>query len=557
MSIFRKEDVDLIENNVEDIIKRAEDLKNTTVEPTLKKKWDIILTVRDYVVKHKRKIYGGFALNALIKHVSPEDAFYDECDIDSWDIDFYSPDPIGDAKAIADLLHEKGYQHISATEAQHAETYKVFCETLDCADISYVPRQIYNRIPYDIVDDMWLTGTQFMMIDYFRIMTDFVSYEQRLEKSLKRFALMDKYYPLPHTTSEFGIMPAEDDLDVAFRIVHRFIESKDSLIVTGMYALNHLIKESKIQSRKLKGGRNGRNDGNNNRDTMKKKRRTNKSGDTFIKMTPINYYEIISTNYKNDAKELINTLQETFQTGNMVSYVEHYPFFQFLGYSVNIMYDDEIICKIYQYNNRCTPFHTVKSHYFLDGTYDKGEGEINIGSYETLMMYGLINIMRARTIKEKHTVNTYYTFISQMTEMRNWYLTTNNKTIYDEGLFQSFVISCKGEVESARMEMMKRRARLYKQKKYYALRYRPEDNKVDNHIYRFKNTSGNPIKNEKNFQIKFGTEVDLEDVEDSYEKERTSVSGDNDNNNNLGRTNESDLETTDDLYNAIMIEDNL
>lgn len=551
MSIFRPKDVELIDTNVEEIIQRAENLKNTTVEPTLDKKWDIIYTVRDYVIEKKRKIYGGFALNALIKHVSPEEAFYDDDNIDAWDIDFYSPDPIGDAKAIANLLHEKGYKFISARDAQHAETYKVFCETIDCADITYVPKNIYHRLPYDIVDNMWLTGTQFIMIDYFRIMTDFVSYEQRLEKSIKRFALMDKYYPLPHNTSPFNIIPAEDELDVAFRIVHNFLENRSSTIVTGMYAFNHLVKESKIQSRKLKGGRNK----NNSRDTMTKKRRNNKSGDTFIKITPVNYYEVISTNYKNDAKELITELKETFPNNNAIEYVEHYPYFQVLGYSVNIMYDGEIICKINQYNNRCTPFHTVPSDYFTDRSYEKGKGKMHIGSFDTLMMYGLINIMRARTNKDSHVKDTYYKFISQLKEMRNWYLDTNNKTIYDESLFQSFLISCKGEVDSSRMENAKRYSRLYKEKKLQIFKYSP-DNIMDRNstrVYRFKNTSGNPINSEKNYQIVFGnTEKDLEDVDESYDEANISRIK---NSKDGSDSNNDDHDHIREVYTNIMLED--
>jgi hypothetical protein len=520
MPVFRTKDVELIEDNVDEIVRRAEELKGRVVEPTLDKKWDIIRTVYEYVKEKRRKVYGGFALNALIKYVSPDEAFYSNDDIDSWDIDFYSPDPINDAIEIANRLHKKGYKYISARDAQHEETYKVFCETLDCADITYVPRQIYNRIPYDTVEGMTVAGTQFMMIDYCRIMTDFTSYEQRLAKSLPRFALMDKYYPLPHNTSPFNIEPAEDGLEVAFRTVHDFVTNRDSTIVIGMYAFNHLVHESKIQGRKLKGGRAG-NKGN----TMDKKRRANKKGDTFIKMVPVNYYEIISTDYKKDAKELIENIRNKFSdNGKLVTYVEHYPFFQFLGYSVNIMFEDDIVCKIYQYNHRCTPYHTVYAHYFGDRTYTKADKNktISIGSFETLIMYSLINIMRARTINDNNTKNIYYKLISQMTETRSWYLNTNNMTIYDEGLFQSFVINCRGNVETPRMEHQKRFERLFKAKKWYSFKYDPsKDGDRDYSMFRFKNTSGNPINNEKNLQLKFGNDEDnLEDVSNAYDVEQ-------------------------------------
>jgi hypothetical protein len=509
MSLYRDSDIDELCDHIDDIVKSGDQQRYDKVKPTRKEMWDIIYTVRDFVVEKKRKIYGGFALNKLIESVDARDKFYDDDNIEDWDIDFYSPDPIGDSKEIADRLYAKGFRFVLATEAQHEETYKVFAETLDCADISYVPRNIYNRIPFKIVDGLHLTGPHFMMIDYFRVITDpLTSWHIRLDKTVKRLRLMDKHFSLPHNSSSLDIVPAEDNLDIAFRTVHEFFENRDTIIVLGMYAYNHYVSESGINHQKYTSGSEDQKGGNfknkhDKKDTKKDKKRDNKGTD--IKLVPLNYYEAISTTYKKDSRELIHKLREKFlDSGKLVTHEESYPFFQYIGYSVTIMYDGDVICKLYHYNNRCTPYHKVSSHYFGDKSYSTigdGGSKIQIGSFPMIILYNLITIMKARADNDNHTKNTYYTMTSHLIEIKNWYLDTNNKTIYDDTLFMDFVDRCKGDMLSQKMEKQIRIQKKMESGQKYTYRYNPERDTDNKTIYRFKNSSGNPIRNDKNYQI--------------------------------------------------------
>lgn len=507
MSLYTAEDNLALIERVDQIMEEADKISSKIVKPTIDDLWEIIYTVRDFVKEKKRKIYGGFALNKLIEAADPKDKFYADDDIKSWDIDFYSPTPIDDAKEIADRLHAKGFRHIQAREAQHEETYKVFAETNDCADITYVPRNIYNKIPFIEIDGLYLTGPHFMMVDYFRVLTDPLTSYFRLEKTFTRLCLMTKHYPLPINKTSIAMEPPTRDLDIALRTVHDFLIDRESTVVVGMYAYNHLVRESKI---------------NNRENVQRRGKPGNVRGDNskYIDFVDINYYEVVCTRYKSDAKELILALKQKFPNAEeRLTYKENYPFFQYLGYSVDMYFDNEIICRMYHYNSRCTPFNMVPALYFKTGGYDEEKGTIRIGSFATLMLYNLINIMRARTNNDQNTKNLYYTMISHLIEMKNYYFKQSGKTIFDSSLFQEFVLRCEGETNTPQMEKANRIEKKIKAGKRYSWSYNPanEKDRASDARYVFKNSSGNPINNDRNMKIDLKAigdeEIDTEDDE--------------------------------------------
>lgn len=508
MSLYTNNELELLNEHVEDIMKQADDISSRVTVPTLDQLWEIIFTVRDFVIEKKRKIYGGFALNKLIELKNPNDKFYLDDDIKSWDIDFYSPTPIDDAKEIANRLHAKGFRHIQAREALHDETYKVFAETNDCADITYVPHNIYHKIPFQEINGMYITGPQFMMIDYFRILTDPLTSYFRLEKAFNRLCLMLKYYPIKESNSHIELTPAEGDLDIAMRTIQEFLTNKESAVVVGMYAFEHLINETfNVSNKQIERQK-------------QQKRFTKKSK---IDYSDINYYEIISTSYQHDAKELIDMLIAKFPDGEkLVTYTENYPFFQYMGYSVDIKFNDIIICRMYHYNSRCTPYFDVQSLYFKQSTYEKLKGKVRIGTFSVQMLFNLVNIIRARVIDDRNTMNIYYTLISQMIELRNTFFAKSKKTFLNESLFQEFVLKCVGTTVTAQMEKANRIDKKMKAGKRYSWGYNPSNEKDRNNEskYVFKNSSGNPINNERNRKINLNQDYDNnQDIDDINEEE--------------------------------------
>ena len=258
-------------------------------------------------------------------------------------------------------------------------------------------------MPFKKIDNLHIIGPNFMMIDYFRLMSDPLTSYWRLEKTFNRFILLANLYPLPSPTTNISIQAPEKELDIAFSLVHEFLLDKQSAVVTGMYQYNYFVKESEIY-------------------------KTDKN----IKFSDINYYEIISCNYFNDANELLDKLYDKFNLidKNIISYEEFYPFFQYLGYSVHIYCKKELIAIIYDHNNRCSPFKKVPALYFRSNSFNDNKKHINLASYSVFMMYCLINVMKARTNYDEYTKNMYYTLIAHSINMKNFYLKTNKKCIF-------------------------------------------------------------------------------------------------------------------------------
>ena len=290
-----------------------------------------------------------------------------------------------------------------------------------------------------------------------------------------------------------------------------------------MYAYNHLIRESEIVDRAKIIKRANLGNKKHKKNTV-----SNTSHiDTKINYVDVNYYEIISTRYKSDARDLIITLQNKFSIGigsdnnakSRITYHENYPLFQYLGYSVDIFFDDNIICRMYHYNEKCVPYFDVPALYFKARGFDDNKGTIRIGSFAILMLYNLINVMKAKSNNDNNTKNLYYTIISHMTEMKNYYFLRTKKTIFDDSLFQEFILRCVGDTASAQMEKANRIDKKIKAGKKYSWSYNPanEKNKNNNERYVFKNSSGNPINNEKNNKIDLTETVidnDINDIND-------------------------------------------
>ena len=103
---------------------------------------DIIEIVEQFLKTKKRICYGGTAINNILPL---EDQFYDKS-IELPDYDFFSPEPLKDAKKLADIYYKKGFQEVEAKSGVHEGTFKVFVNFLPVADITYSPDILYKKI---------------------------------------------------------------------------------------------------------------------------------------------------------------------------------------------------------------------------------------------------------------------------------------------------------------------------------------------------------------------------------------------------------------------------
>ena len=467
------------------------------LEPSYDEMKNVHNIILDFIRSKKRKIYGGFALNALVKQKNSKDAIYKPDKIA--DIDFYSPKPINDLMELCNLLHEKGFKYVIGREAMHKETYSLWVNTLMYCDISYVPKNIYDRLPFRTIDGLNMIHPHFMMIDYLRMLTDPILSYWRFEndlKGFKRFVLLQKYYPLPYNDSSFdSIDKAKTSVQLTsiYKNIYNYLIDKKSIALLGFYAYNYFLLESGLVKTKNK-----------------------------INFANIPYYEFISSDYRNDALTLIDSLKKIGDIDEtLITHAEFYPYFQFTGFSVEIYYDGELIARIYSNNRKRIPYQDVSSCDFVSGK--KTKDIVRLATFPTVLLYGLISLTRARTNNDNSTKDLYYAFCSQIISMRNYYLEQNNKSILDKTIFREFSVHGIGDTIQPDRERMMLIESKKKQNKRYMFRYEPglDGVKEPEVGYVFANSSGNKIINIKNLRLSdYVLEEQIEeDVETSDIKE--------------------------------------
>ena len=499
MQLYSDKDITLAKEKLPDIIKEIDKLKMNMFEPTRDELLKANEVVLQFIRDNKRKMYGGTAMNALISNKNPEDAFYD-AETHIADLDCYSPDPIVDMKKLANIIFDKGYKFVEGVEGQHEETYKVFSNFANVADISYCPRNIFYKIPFIELDGIQYVHPSFIMIDMYRMVTEPMFSSFRWEKTFPRIYLLQKHYPFNKATSPLprvDQIKSEDETNVNILLgtVFDFIKNNDNLIVTGKYAYNVMLHESKIMDSP----------------TLGKKYK-------YIKTCP---YQFISVKYREDVKDLLDKLKQDNKTlASNISIVEHYPFWQLYGYSTYIYYKNYPICHIIHYNRRCTPFKKVDAYIFPDGKVGKEKGYVNIGTFPFNLLTNLCSAFYYRVNKNDELYQFYNIMTSHMVELRNYYLEKNNKTIFDNTLFQEFTYECKGDAIDPVRESRLIKIKKFSEGKPVIFRYKPENEYEDNPTttYRFANSSGNPINNERNYRI-LGEDIPRKAHEEESSKE--------------------------------------
>jgi hypothetical protein len=126
-----------------------------------------------------------------------QDQFYNR-DIEIPDLDFYSPNALQDAKELVDLYIKDGFVEVEAKSGQHHGTYKVFVNFIPVADITFMPKELFNAIKKDAISVAGILCSppnllrMAMYLELSRPQGDV----SRWEKVLKRLTLLNKHYPL-------------------------------------------------------------------------------------------------------------------------------------------------------------------------------------------------------------------------------------------------------------------------------------------------------------------------------------------------------------------------
>jgi len=473
MALYKESDIVVLSKNLSKIMEDVERKQLEIYEPTRKEQDDVMGVIIKYIQDNKRKVYGGYGLNLLIKNKSEEDMIY--TDDKFHDIDFYSPMPKSDGIKISNILYSAGFPYVNCRDAQHDETVTIIVNNLKYCDITYVPTIIYNAIPFENIDNFCVVGSEFVSIDYLRMFSDPVTSYWRISekedmKAFKRFYMLQKYYPFYNIEEPLKFNKRESILNYALEKIFNFLVDHKTCIIIGLYAYNYYLYKTK-QNKNL---------------------------------INIPWYDVISVNYVDDGTDLVNELKKDEKLSSDISHVEYYPFFQFTGHNVEIYYGDFLLCRMYNNNNKCIQFNEVPCLEFGE-TVKKRDGTVLIGSFHIVLLYSLILVLKAKTVKLEGVETIYKKMISKLIKTRNSYLKDEDKTIIDKTLFREFFVNCIGKTILPDREKFIRIAKRKREGKYLIWSYDPEtaymEPSVEIDKY-YNNTSGNNILNTKNLKLK-------------------------------------------------------
>lgn len=154
----------------------------------------IIEILEQFLVQKRLICYGGTAINNILPKF---DQFYDRS-IEIPDYDFFSKTALDDAKELADIYAQAGYDEIEAKSGMHPGTFKVYVNFIPVADITHLHPVLFDALAKEAVE---IAGIYYAPPNYLRMgMYLELSRPQgdvsRWEKVLKRITLLNKHYPL-------------------------------------------------------------------------------------------------------------------------------------------------------------------------------------------------------------------------------------------------------------------------------------------------------------------------------------------------------------------------
>lgn len=209
----------------------AEKIKSKKVikSPEIKK---IISIVENFIKNKKLICYGGIAINNLLPE---KDRFYN-FDIELPDYDFYSNNALNDAKELADIYAEEGYEDVEAKAGLHFGTYKVFVNYIPVADITQMDDILMKNIRKEAIeiDDILYCPVNFLKMSMYLELSSPKGDVSRWEKVLKRLILLNKNYPLIGDKCNFNTFTIDR--------IESEIEKKNLKIY-------NIVKETLIQNR--------------------------------------------------------------------------------------------------------------------------------------------------------------------------------------------------------------------------------------------------------------------------------------------------------------------
>ena len=154
----------------------------------------MINILENFLIRKKQICYGGTAINNIL----PKSAQFYNKELEIPDYDFYSKTALDDAKELADIYYNLGFNDVEAKSGVHKGTYKIFVNFIPIADITYMNPEIFDNLEKEAIT---ISGIHYCPPNYLR-MSMYLELSRpagdvsRWEKVFKRLKLLNKYYPL-------------------------------------------------------------------------------------------------------------------------------------------------------------------------------------------------------------------------------------------------------------------------------------------------------------------------------------------------------------------------
>lgn len=399
---------------------------------------EIIGVVEEFLRKKQRVCYGGTAINNILPE---EDQFYDKS-IELPDYDFFSPEPLSDAKELADIFFQKGFNEVNAKAGMHAGTFKVFVNFIPVADISLLPKDLYKIVHKNsIVKD----GIHYSSPDYLRMLMYLeLSRPQgdasRWEKVLKRLTLLNKTYPLIGK-------------DCKFMEIQRLFDPDNKLSKKLSEKIFYIVRDSLISQKVVFFGAMA------NQMYLKNIKRFSKK-----KLRPIPDFDVLALNPETTANILKVQLKSAGITN--VSIKKHNGVGEIIAPHYDVRINGETIAFIYE-PLACHSYNVIH----------RGNKQIRVATIDTMLSFYLAFLYVDRPYYDADRIlcMSHYLFLVQQ---RN--------RLQQKGLLRRFSIDCYGEEKHTKEKIRAEKAKRFKKLKskkgskeweFYFLNYNPaEDN---------------------------------------------------------------------------------
>ena len=227
---------------------------NDTYQKRIKKQTlvdqKLIDIVENFIKKYELICYGGIAINNIL----PKDVQFYDYHIDIPDYDFFSTDAMSQAKELAKIFVEAGYNNVEAKSAFFHGTYKVFVNFIPIADITQVGETMFSNVKKHSIkrEGIRYCDPIFLRMSMHQELSRPMGDTSRWEKIFQRLTLLNTYYPFEIIKNKISTSIPETRENIETYKTLRNLMIKNKIPLCGEYAMFLYSKTLSLKRMKQK-----------------------------------------------------------------------------------------------------------------------------------------------------------------------------------------------------------------------------------------------------------------------------------------------------------------